>query len=311
MLSNGGGGKVSFFLTFQRTSPKLTYQMMDSINFRVNEIVLTCDSALTYTYIHLVRKARDEELGAAIDKLSTTHGVLGSNIFGYDTINSNSVETCELIEDHPGFKMLVQHEATSNGNFHRWTAQGYSGINCGYSLLKNKLLAKQSSGGEEGGGLSTDIGGGVPRSEEGGEEEESSRLRLSSNDDNNNRSKRQRTGEPGGGGGMVSLDAMMDKMSATLSSSLSSVVAAAITSSGSAAAMERESARAYLIQEQGRREKAEKELQELRVDMEQRLMEQERVLLNEKRCADRRLQEELEGLCRAKVGSYYGVGIHD
>ena len=109
---------------------------------------------------------------------------------------------------------------------------------------------------------------------------------------------------------MVSLDAMMDKMSATLSSSLSSVVAAAITSSGSAAATERESARAYLTQEQGRRKKAEKELQELRVEMEQRLMEQEQVLLNEKRCADRRLQEELEGLCRTKVGSYYyGISI--
>ncbi len=140
----GGGGKVSFFLTFQLDSPRLTSEMMDSINFGVNEIVTSCDAALMYTYIHLLNKARSDELGRAIQTLATSHGVKGSHIFGYDSINSTSVERSELIEDHPGFKMLVQHEANGNEHFHRWTARGYSGVNRGFNLLKARLSTRRT-----------------------------------------------------------------------------------------------------------------------------------------------------------------------
>ena len=145
MSTSTGGGKVSFFLTLQLTSPRLTYQMMESINFGVDEIVTSRDNALTYVYIHLLRKVRTEELGNALMTLGTTHGVTGSNIFGYDTVNGNSKELCDFIEDHPGFKTLVHHESTCNENFYRWTAEDYSGARGGYSLLKNRLLGKRIS----------------------------------------------------------------------------------------------------------------------------------------------------------------------
>jgi hypothetical protein len=145
MSTSAGGGKVSFFLTFQLTSPRLTYQMMESINFSVDEIVTSRDTALTYVYIHLQRKVRTEELENAIMTLAITHGVTGSNIFGYDTVNGNSVGSSDFIEDHPGFKTLVQHEVDGNDNFHRWTVEDYPRKRGGYSLLKNRLLGKRVS----------------------------------------------------------------------------------------------------------------------------------------------------------------------
>ena len=151
MSSSYGYAKVSFFITLQRTSPRLTYQMMASINFSVNEIVTTSDAALTYVYIHLKHKIRGEELARGLLRLASTHGVAGSNIYGYDTVDSSSVESRELIEDHPGFKTLVMHEATGNENFHRWVIDGYSGHNCGYNLLKTRLSASRMSQASEGG----------------------------------------------------------------------------------------------------------------------------------------------------------------
>jgi hypothetical protein len=252
--------------------------MMDSVNVRADEIVTSCDAALTYSYIHLMRKARDEELERAMRMLATTHGLIGSNIFGYDTVNSNSTETCEFIEDHPGFKTLVHHEESLNENFHRWTARGYPGVNCGYNLLKAKLLASHTS--SQGVNTSTRRIRDIASSGEGGvggetpdedKEEDEPMPRAGAARANNDRSKRQRTGSPSGTSrNLVSLDIMMDKMAATLSS----VVTAAISSSGSDRNAEREGARTSIQQEQRRREQAENEVRVLRIEMDRKISEE-------------------------------------
>ena len=254
--------------------------MMDSVSFKADEIVSSCDAALTYTYIHLLRKARDEELERAMHMLAATHGLIGSLIFGYDTVNSNSVETCEFIEDHPGFKTLVHHEANHNENFHWWTAHGYSGVNCGYNLLKARLLAGSTSSpvidtstrGPRGRASSGEGGMGGETPDDGGEEEESMPHPQTSRT-NNERGKRQRTGSPGGKSrNLVPLDIMMDKMAATISS----VVTAAISSSGSDRNAEREGARTSIQQEQRRREQAENEIRALQMDTDRKMVEERR-----------------------------------
>jgi hypothetical protein len=197
MAASSTGGKVSFFLTFQLSSPRLTSEMMISIGFNVNEIVSTCDNALTFTYIHLQRKARKDELHRAMRKLTSTHGVSGSNIFGYDSIDSNSLGSSELIDDHPGFKTLVQHQAQGNSNFHRWTADGYSDTHSGYNKLKSKLLSKRtfqreagggSSGGGDGGRVSDDDEQAPGPSREQSSDEKNKRKRSMSPDESPNTS---------------------------------------------------------------------------------------------------------------------------
>jgi hypothetical protein len=195
--SSNGGGKVSFFLTLQLTSPRLTCEMMESINLRVDEIVTSCDSALTYTYIHLVRKARREELEGGIRTLASTYGVIGSLIFGYEPISSSSLISSDLIEDHPGFKTLVQHEAIGNEHFTRWTAETYSGTNSGYNLLKSKLLARRTSRTTSvppgvGGGSSDRIADNDDDVDEGYQQPESGSCGGRSDHDGGGRGKRQR-----------------------------------------------------------------------------------------------------------------------
>jgi hypothetical protein len=150
---SSGGGKVSYVLTLQHNSFALTYESMSSINMHVDEITMTRDNAFMYVYIHLQRKTRKDELEKALKDLSSV-GVIGTNIFGYTEIDGTSRGLCESIENHPGFRTLVHHQAEGNTNFHRWTTEEFADMNSGYNKLKKQLLAKRTSattGGGNGG----------------------------------------------------------------------------------------------------------------------------------------------------------------
>ena len=235
--------------------------MMDSINFGVDEIVTTCDAALTYTYVHLRRKARAEELGRGIAMLSSTYGVVGSLVFGYDVVSSSSALACELIEDHPGFRILVQHEELGKSTFHRWTAGGYSGVNCGYNLLKAKLLARGGSGASSSSGASASANGGNTAAGdnegEGGPPPGSGS--TAGEHSEGGRRKRGRSASPDRGRDYFEI--AMDRMNATVSSA----IASAVSSSGSAVA-------SAVASERDRLERAEQQLRE--IEMQRRLVEE-------------------------------------
>ena len=140
------GGKRGYFLTYQALSPRLSQDILLSVGINADEIVGTRDTSgsCLYAYIHLPSKMTEEVLKGGIMKLASSHGIRETNIFGYDAVASSSTSTSDLIEDHPGFKILVQHQAQGNENFHRWTADGYADANSGYNKLKAKLLSKRT-----------------------------------------------------------------------------------------------------------------------------------------------------------------------
>ena len=131
-------------MTSQYNSERLIAQMMQDIGFAVNELVTTRDRAVQYTYFHLKKKARAEELIKALSSLESC-GVKTTEIYGYSSIESNSPREFEHIEDHPGFQTLVQHESLQGSEYHRWTASGYRDAHCGYNLIKSKLQAKRAT----------------------------------------------------------------------------------------------------------------------------------------------------------------------
>ena len=153
------GGKSAYFLTFQFLSPRLTHQMMISADLEVDEIVSTFDSigALQYAYVHFPHRTTEQELAKALETLESSESIKGSNIYGYSPIDSSSLNSSELIEDHPGFRILVQHDERKNTQFNRWANVDNLSSNCGYNLLKNKLCAKlvsqqaQTANGGDGG----------------------------------------------------------------------------------------------------------------------------------------------------------------
>ncbi len=134
--------KTSYLLEYQATFPRLTNHMMKQIDIPVTEIVSTQDHArsVQYTYIHVQRHIRQEELSLALQSLASENGLHGGNMNGICFFITSSTKTSLLIENHPGFRMLVDHEVSGNPHFHRWVDEGKSSKGSfGYKRHKNKL----------------------------------------------------------------------------------------------------------------------------------------------------------------------------
>ncbi len=59
-----------------------------------------------------------------MEELNTTHGIKGTEIFGFDTMSCNSQEHEESIFDHPGFKYMIQIMNTDISRLESWTQDG-------------------------------------------------------------------------------------------------------------------------------------------------------------------------------------------
>ena len=279
------GPKASHLCITQYNSTILTPSMMDEIYHSADEIVSTRGIGIQYTLVHLKKKASSVSLANALKTLEPI-GVKGSEIFGYNTVEGNTPSASEHLENHPGFRTLVDHEIHKNSEFRRWTADGYNpnGLS-GYNLLKTRLLANQASESSKSGqaadwGVGGNDGRGANANDDNDEEQ---RPRPSESD--RERTKRRRTASPDGGGpNMVSLDAIMGNVSGMVSAA----VASAINSSGSVFANVRNEERNLVQKEQQRREIMENKLKE--VEMQQKLSEQR--FAEELKAKDEQLSEQ-------------------
>ncbi len=132
-------------------------------------------------------------------------------------------------------------------------------------------------------------GRGCETSDDEEEEEPAPRPETKSRTNEGNK-RRRRIASPDHGGGsssknMVSLDGMMEKMSATISATMSatmsSVVASVINSSGAVYNKEREDARGSVQAEQQRREHAESQLYQAEIRMTQVMADQRKIVEEE------------------------------
>jgi hypothetical protein len=252
--------KLQFVFTSQYNSTPVTPRMMDEIGHAADEILITRIPGFQYTYFHLKKKARALDLANSLKTLEPA-GVIGSSIFGQNTLDGNAPSVSEHLEDHPGFRALVDHEMRKNSEFSRWAADGYNlNGHCGYNLLKTRLLASQASGSSApepsaSGGRGGDGGGaGI----------DDAHTRPSGLD--REESKRQRTASPSGRS-MVSLGEMFVMMNTT--------IASAVASSGSAVSSAFASERDEARMERQRREQAERQLHELQLKEERHRIEEE------------------------------------
>ena len=139
-------GKSAFLIISQVTNPRLTNKQMDEFNIQVGEIVSTHDESLNQqcTYIHCLLKIREEQLNTALQSLAQTYWPQ-DNLHYSLAIISSCKKTSTLIEYHPGFRMLMDHETSGNANFHRWTDETlYTNWKYGYNFLKSKVIPKKT-----------------------------------------------------------------------------------------------------------------------------------------------------------------------
>jgi hypothetical protein len=85
-----------------------------------------------YTLIRLKKEHRLRRTAVVkiMKQLDDTHGIKGTEIFGFDTVSCNSQTHDESLSDHPGFKLMIDIMNTDISRLEAWTRQG--------SLVSNK-----------------------------------------------------------------------------------------------------------------------------------------------------------------------------
>jgi len=85
----------------------------------VDECYTLTQRDLKYTLIHSRQKRPRSTLIALMNLFDREYGIKSSSVFGY-----NAVSIGEETEDHPGFKLLVEHMNSGSTAFEYWMADG-------------------------------------------------------------------------------------------------------------------------------------------------------------------------------------------
>ena len=100
-----------------------------------DEVHSTSDGTFVYTYIHLQNRTSKFAIVKCMDKMHKSHGIVLSEIFGYDSVGSTDQVDDTLLTNHIAFRMIYEHMKTSNPAFISCT-DGITGVSRGM-LLQN------------------------------------------------------------------------------------------------------------------------------------------------------------------------------
>ena len=128
--NNSSHNRKSWLLTHGISGGFLNYDMFKTEEklSSIDECHYTCDSSLVYTYIHFKNAVSTHTMKIFMDRMKISNNIVASSIFGYDAIASSTPE--ESLENHVGFKIIVQHYKINHPSFKSCT-DGKPGLSRG------------------------------------------------------------------------------------------------------------------------------------------------------------------------------------
>jgi hypothetical protein len=115
--------KFNWILTYNAHGRYINPEMLRLLgNIHVDECHSTKDQIMAYTYIHVLKPVRSTTIEKFMKKAKDAYGIVRAEMFGYDSIVCNSKFQDDIImQEHPGFKVLVKHYLEKNPAFQAWT----------------------------------------------------------------------------------------------------------------------------------------------------------------------------------------------
>jgi len=116
--------KRIWLITYASGSPDITLEMLHSNNVKCDEYYTITWRESKYTLIHLNQhnKIRRSTLIKTMNALLKEFGVKESMVTGYESLSSNNEE--EKIQDHPGFKRMVELLNNNKEEIKIWIENG-------------------------------------------------------------------------------------------------------------------------------------------------------------------------------------------
>jgi len=126
--------KVNWVLTYGASKGYISFQMFkDEGSLEADEVHSTSDGAIVYTYIHLQRRSSRFTVMKCMESMNRTYGVILADVFGYDSVGSNTQSDGALLMKHIAFRMIYEHMKAKNPAFVSCT-DGVVGVSRGLLL---------------------------------------------------------------------------------------------------------------------------------------------------------------------------------
>lgn len=79
-----------------------------------------------YTLIHLSKenRVRRTSIIKVMQRMKDAHGIVRTEIFGFDSVSCNSVQKDESLESHPGFMQMVEKLNSQPEHLKWWMSEG-------------------------------------------------------------------------------------------------------------------------------------------------------------------------------------------
>ena len=102
--------KQLWLVTYGASSKSMTHEMLKQCGLEVDECYTATWRESKYTLIRVHRDHRLRRTGMqkVMGRMLESFGVVETEIFGFESVSSNSKEEHTSLEDHPGFKLMVQ-----------------------------------------------------------------------------------------------------------------------------------------------------------------------------------------------------------
>lgn len=115
--------KFTWLLTYGAGGPSITEQLLkECTQLDIDECYTASDHANKHTLIHLTKKVRQTGIQKAMNALSSKTGIVLSNVFGYENINSNSTEDPKAIKAHVLYRWIVREFEARSPTFEFWVS---------------------------------------------------------------------------------------------------------------------------------------------------------------------------------------------
>lgn len=100
--------RSAWLITYTASSDDITAQLLHKYAVMCNECYTTTWRESKYTLIHIphAKRIRQSAMEKTLALMHVQHNIRGTSIVGFDTLISNTTDT--QLEDHPGFKRIVE-----------------------------------------------------------------------------------------------------------------------------------------------------------------------------------------------------------
>jgi hypothetical protein len=121
-----GTGKQLWLITYGSSSESITHDMLKQCGLEVEECYTTKwrESKYTLIRVHKANRPRKTGMQKVMGRIFQKFRVIETEIFGFDSVSSNSKAEHTSLEDHPGFKLMVQAANKTPTDLEWWIHKG-------------------------------------------------------------------------------------------------------------------------------------------------------------------------------------------